>query len=70
MMRQRVERVRLEISAEYYIQRILIEEIGGAVTDFHFRNSVENAAVSEDKFRFTVPTGVHITENMGITPRE
>jgi outer membrane lipoprotein carrier protein len=68
MMRERVERVRLEISPEYYIQRILIEEIGGAITDFRFRNPVENASVSEDKFRFTVPPGVHIMETMGMTP--
>lgn len=68
MMRERVERVRLEISPEYYIQRILIEEIGGAVTDFRFRNAVANVAVSEDKFRFAVPPGVHIMENMEMTP--
>ena len=68
MMRERVERVRLEITAEYQIQRILIEEIGGAVTDFRFSNPVENTVVSDEKFRFTLPAGVHVIESAEMTP--
>jgi outer membrane lipoprotein carrier protein len=68
MMRERVERVRLEISPDYHIERIVIEEIGGAVTDFRFSNHFENAAVSEDKFRFTPPPGVHVMESAEMTP--
>lgn len=68
MMRERVERVRLEITPEYQIQRIVIEEIGGAVTEFRFSNLVENKVISEDKFRLNAPPGVHIMESAEMTP--
>ncbi len=68
MMRERVERVRLEITAEYEIARIVIEEIGGAVTEFRFSDTSENTTISDDKFRFSPPPGVHIMESAEMTP--
>jgi outer membrane lipoprotein carrier protein len=68
MMRERVERVQLEITPQYDIQRIRIAEIGGAITEFRFSNSVENVAISEEKFRFNPPPGVHIMESTEMTP--
>lgn len=68
MMRERVERVRLEITSDYHIQLIKIEEIGGAVTEFRFSNLAKNAAVSNDKFRFTPPAGVQVMESVEMTP--
>jgi outer membrane lipoprotein carrier protein len=68
MMRERVERVRLEITPRYEIQRIVIEEIGGAVTEFRFSNLVENTAIPDDKFRLNPPPGVHIMESAEMTP--
>ena len=64
MMKERVERVQLEITPGYEIARILIEEIGGAVTEFRFSNPAENTVVPDDKFRFTVPEGVHIIDTV------
>jgi outer membrane lipoprotein carrier protein len=67
-MQERVERVRLEIGPRYEIQSIMIEEIDGAVTEFRFNNQVENAAVSDHKFRFKPPPGVHVIEGTEVMP--
>ena len=64
MMRDRVERVRLEITPRYRIERITIEEVDGAVTEFRFRNQVENGAIADDKFRFKAPPGVQVIEGV------
>lgn len=68
MMRDRVERVRLEITPGYRIGRITIEEVDGAVTEFRFSNQVENGAIADEKFRFNTPPGVQVIEGTEVTP--
>ena len=68
VMRDRVERVRLEITPEYRIARISIVEVDGAVTEFRFSNQVENGTIANEKFRFNSPPGVQVIDGSEVTP--
>ena len=68
VMRDRVQRVRFDLSPSYRIDRILIEEIDGATTEFRFTRQTENLAMADEKFRFTAPPGVQVLEASEVTP--
>jgi outer membrane lipoprotein carrier protein len=59
---ERVSQVLLEITSEHWINRIVIEEVDGSVTEYRFTNQRENVAVSDQRFRFAVPDGVEVIE--------
>jgi outer membrane lipoprotein carrier protein len=59
---ERVSQVLLEITPEHWIGRILIEEVDGSVTEYRFTNQKEDVAVSDQRFRFTVPSGVEVID--------
>jgi outer membrane lipoprotein carrier protein len=64
----RVSRVLFEISPRSQIERIVIEEVDGATTEFRFSNIVENINIPEQQFHFIAPVGVETiqaTEMMG-----
>jgi outer membrane lipoprotein carrier protein len=61
-MADRVSGVLLEITPQSEIQRIVIEEIDGAVTEFTFTNITENVPLSDSLFRFSPPRGVETIE--------
>jgi len=62
-----VERVLLEISPASQIERIVIEEMDGSITEFRFANLKEDQAVSDDRFRFKIPPGVETIESAELT---
>jgi outer membrane lipoprotein carrier protein len=61
-MADRVSKVLLEISPQSQIERIVIEEVDGATTEFQFSNMVENLNMPEQQFHFSVPPGVETIE--------
>jgi outer membrane lipoprotein carrier protein len=61
-MAERVKQVLFEISPKAQIERIVIEELDGAVTEFQFSNMVENLSIPDQQFRFTAPDGVEMIE--------
>ena len=62
----RVNQVLLEITPKREISRIVIEQADGAVTEFRFTGQVEDAALSDERFRFSAPAGVEvITGDLG-----
>jgi outer membrane lipoprotein carrier protein len=61
-MEDRVSSVLLEVNPEGRIDRILIEEIDGATTDFRFSNEIENLQVADSVFKFQAPAGVEVVE--------
>jgi outer membrane lipoprotein carrier protein len=65
-MADRVSRVLFEISPSNQIERIVIEEIDGAVTEFQFKNIIENVNIPDQQFRFTAPPGVETIEGTGL----
>ena len=58
----RVSQVLLEITAEHWIGRILIEEVDGSVTEYRFNSQREDVAVDDQRFRFVVPEGVEVID--------
>ena len=61
-MEDRLSMVVLEVTAEGRIDRIMLEEVDGAVTDFRFENEVENVQVADSLFKFQPPEGVEVVE--------
>jgi outer membrane lipoprotein carrier protein len=61
-MGDRISEVLLEITPEHMMERIIIQEVDGAVTEFHFTNQKENMAVAESRFQFQPPPGVEMVE--------
>jgi outer membrane lipoprotein carrier protein len=61
-MKERVERVLLEVNAARQITRIRVEELDGSVTEFSFRNLKEDVQLEPAAFRFAPPPGVEVIE--------
>jgi len=61
-MEDRLSSVVLEVSPQGRIDRIRMEEVDGAVTDFRFSNEVENQPVTDSLFKFAPPPGVELVE--------
>ena len=59
-LHERVARTLLEVTSTGYIQRIVVEELDGSVTEFRFLQQRENVEIPDAKFRFTPPQGVEI----------
>lgn len=61
-MEDRVSLVILEVTSDGRIDRIEIEEVDGAVTDFRFTDTTENGSVADNLFHFSPPAGVEVVE--------
>lgn len=65
-MSQRVKLLSLTVAATGAIQKMRLEEIDGAVTEFTFSSIQENVPVRDSDFTFTPPAGVAVVD--GIAP--
>ena len=61
-MNGRISQVLLEITPNRDINRIVIEEADGTTTEFRFHNLKRNIEVSDQRFRFSPPSGVETIE--------
>ncbi len=67
-MEDRVSMVLLEITPEYRISRIYIEELDGSQTEFRFQEQKDNVQVSDAKFSFKPPAGVEVMQATELQP--
>jgi outer membrane lipoprotein carrier protein len=63
-MEQRVKLLSLWVSAAGAIERMRLEEVGGAVTEFVFSDLKENVPVKDSDFVFVPPAGVTMVEGL------
>jgi outer membrane lipoprotein carrier protein len=68
-MSDRVQQVMLEINVNNQIDRIVIEEVDGAVTEFRFSNMEQNVAIADQRFHFTAPPGVEVVDVAELAPQ-
>jgi outer membrane lipoprotein carrier protein len=61
-MAERVSQVQLEITSDNRIERIVIDEVDGAVTEYRFTEQKENTEIADQRFRFEPPLGVEMIE--------
>ena len=61
-MPYRVSQVLLEITPQYEIQRIVIGEVDGSETEFHFSGQKQNLPLAENRFKFNPPSGVEVVD--------
>jgi outer membrane lipoprotein carrier protein len=63
-MAQRVKVLSLWVTATGAIERMRLEEVDGAVTEFAFTNEQENVPVKDADFAFVAPAGVTVVEGL------
>jgi outer membrane lipoprotein carrier protein len=61
-MADRIHEVMLEITPDHRISRIQFEEADESVTEYRFSQQQENAAIPDQRFKFTAPPGVEVIE--------
>jgi outer membrane lipoprotein carrier protein len=61
-MEQRVKLLSLGVTAAGAIERMRLEEVDGAVTEFGFSDMKENVPVKDSDFGFVLPPGVTVVE--------
>ena len=61
-MVDRVSEIRLEVTPEHRIVRIVIDDVDGSTTEYRFSDEKENGAIAESQFRFTPPPGTETVE--------
>jgi outer membrane lipoprotein carrier protein len=65
-MKDRISEVLLEVNPAHQLVRIMIQEIDGTTTDFHFSRIEENVPVADSQFHFAPPPGVEIIHENGV----
>jgi outer membrane lipoprotein carrier protein len=60
----RINKLKLTVTANGVIEGIEMEEIDGALTRFSFNGEIPNASIPADSFRFTPPAGVPVVDAM------
>jgi outer membrane lipoprotein carrier protein len=63
-MEQRVKELSLWVTPAGAIERMRLEEIDGAVTEFAFSEMQENVPVKDSDFSFTPPAGVTVVQGL------
>jgi outer membrane lipoprotein carrier protein len=63
-MEQRVKLLSLGVTATGSIERMRLEEMDGAVTEFAFTGMQENVPVKNEDFIFTTPAGVSVVDGL------
>ncbi|MEO6806408.1 MAG: outer membrane lipoprotein chaperone LolA [Edaphobacter sp.] len=63
-MAQRVKLLSLWVTAAGAIERMRLEEVDGAVTEFAFTDLKENVPVKDSDFAFIPPAGVTVVEGL------
>jgi outer membrane lipoprotein carrier protein len=64
---ERVSSILLEVTPEHRIQRIVINEADGSVTEYRFSEQKEDLPIPEGRFQFSPPAGTETVEG-GIGP--
>jgi outer membrane lipoprotein carrier protein len=59
---ERISQILLEVTADFRIRRIQIDDVDGSTTEYRFSQSMEDVAVSDSIFRFTPSPGVETIE--------
>ena len=63
-MEQRVKELSLWVTAAGAIERMRLEEVDGAVTEFAFSDMQENVPMKDSDFVFTPPAGVTVVQGL------
>jgi outer membrane lipoprotein carrier protein len=63
-MAQRLKLLTLDVTSTGAIERMRLEEIDGAVTEFEFSGMQENVPVKNEDFVFTPPAGVTVVDGL------
>jgi outer membrane lipoprotein carrier protein len=66
-MQERVSNTVLEVTPDGLIQRIVVEEMDGSVTEFRFLQQKENVQIADQRFKFVPPPGVEVVQGTELT---
>ncbi|MGA7218499.1 MAG: outer membrane lipoprotein carrier protein LolA [Candidatus Sulfotelmatobacter sp.] len=60
----RVSEIRLEVTPDHRIVRIIMDGVDGTVTEYRFTHEEENKEISAGQFKFTPPAGTETVEGV------
>ena len=60
----RVNEILLEVTPDHRIARLVLNEVDGSVTEYHFDQQKENLQISDSRFAFTPPAGTETVEGV------
>jgi outer membrane lipoprotein carrier protein len=63
-MADQVSEILLEITPDYRIARIVIQEVDGAATEYRFAGMKEDVAIGDARFEFKPPAGTETVEGL------
>jgi len=66
-MADRVSEILVEVTPDYRMARIVIQEVDGAATEYRFGEIKEDIAIADGRFKFTPPAGTETVEG-GLGP--
>ena len=61
-MADRISEILLEVTPDYRIARIIIQEVDGAATEYRFNEMKEDLAIADARFEFKPPPGTETVE--------
>jgi outer membrane lipoprotein carrier protein len=64
-MEDRVSEILLEVTADHWIARIVIQEVDGSSTEYRFGEMKEDLVIGDGRFAFTPPAGTETVEGLG-----
>jgi outer membrane lipoprotein carrier protein len=62
-MADRVSEIRLEVTPEHRIARIVIDQADGSATEYRFTDQKENVEIAASRFEFSPPLGTETVES-------
>jgi outer membrane lipoprotein carrier protein len=63
-MADRISEIVLEVSPDHKIERIIIQEVDGAATEYRFTDQREDVAIANERFDFKPPPGTETAEGL------
>jgi outer membrane lipoprotein carrier protein len=63
-MADRISEIVLEVSPDHKIERIVIQEVDGAATEYRFTDQKEDVAIANERFDFKPPPGTETADGL------
>ena len=58
----RISEIVLGVTPEHRIERIVVQEVDGASTEYRFANQKEDVVIGDGRFQFKAPAGTEVVE--------
>ena len=61
-LEDRISEILLEVTSDYKLARIVLNDVDGTVTEYRFSKDKEDVGIRDERFRFSPPAGTEVVE--------